>query len=303
MDMLNAMRVAVDVARLGSFHAASRELGLSPASVSRLVADLEADLGVRLFNRTTRQLNLTDAGEEFVRKGTGLLEELDHMRWAVRQRHEIPRGRLRVSSVAGFGTECLAPALPRFMQRFPELSVSLDIGNRLVDLIEERYDVAIRVGPLHGSAMVARKIFSQKVIIVASRDFCLKFGMPKSHDDLKNFPSVMQISGEWGRVHQFTYRGKAIAFEVPQHCTMNSASAVRNACLTGYGYSLLPDFMVREAVETGRLVRLLPDYEPAELALYAFYPERRYLPQKIRVFVDYLAETFGGAPPQLPQRS
>lgn len=292
MDMTQAMRVAVEVARVESFGGAARELRLSTASVSRIVADLEADLGVRLFNRTTRQLSLTDAGQDFVRESAAMLEQLENIRNRVRERHDVPRGELRVSCVAAFGSECLAPVLPGFLSRFPQLCVSVDVGNRIVDLIEEHYDVAIRVGPLRDSSMVAQKIASQKILAVATPLFCKRHGTPKTLEDLASLPSITQISGDWGQLHQFRLRGETIDFEVPRHCTMNSAAAVKNACLIGYGYSLLPDFMVAKDIADNRLVRLLPDYEPEEWPIYAFYADRRYIPQKVRVFVNYLGETF-----------
>ncbi|MCA1441807.1 LysR family transcriptional regulator [Ensifer sp. IC4062] len=155
------------VARYKSFSAASKDLRISAPSVSRIVAELEADLGVRLFNRTTRQLKLTEAGTEFVQKSSGLLEELDLMRSAVRDRHETPGGRLRVSCVTAFGNECLAPVLPEFKRRYPQLDISMELGNRLVDLIGEHFDVAVRVGPLSDSSLIGQRIFTQRVRRVA----------------------------------------------------------------------------------------------------------------------------------------
>lgn len=293
MDIVEAMKVAVAVARHNSFSAASRDLRLSAASVSRIVAELEADLGVRLFNRTTRQLNLTDAGTEFVQKSVGLLEELDLMRSAVHERHETPKGRLRVSCVTAFGNECLAPAIPEFSRRFPQLDISIDFGNRLVDLIGEQFDVAIRVGPLSDTSLIARKIFTQRIVFVASPEFCERHRPPKTLDEITSWPSVTQVSGAWGHMHRFSYEGKFIDFEVPQRLTMNSARAVRNACITGQGYSLLPDFVVAQDISENRLVRLLPDHEPVEQPILAFYAQRRHIPQKIRVFVDFLIQAFG----------
>lgn len=292
MDIFQAMRVAIEAARTGSFGGAGRELRLSPASVSRIVSELEADLGVRLFNRTTRHLNLTDAGQEFVRESAGILEELDGLRSKVRERHAVPQGELRVSCVAAFGNECLAPALPAFLRAYRQLRVSVDIGNRLVDLIEEHYDVAIRVGPLPDSSMIAQKISSQRVLIVASPEFCKCNAIPNSLEELATLPSVTQISGEWGRVHRFRRGTEILDFEVPQHFTFNSAAAVRNACITGYGFSLLPDSMVAKDIDEGRLVLLLQDHEPIEQPIYAYYAERRYTPQKVRVFLDFLAAAF-----------
>ena len=293
MDLIAAMRIMTEVTRLGSFTAAGQELRLSTASISRIVAELEEDFGVRLINRTTRQLSPTDAGEEFVQRSLGILEELEALRSTVRERHEVPRGRLRVTCVTAFGNECLAPAIPGFLERFPQLKVSLDISNRLVDLIEEHYDVAIRVGPLRDSSLVAQKIFTQRLIFVASPEFCRRHGMPKSLDEIRSYPSVMQISGEWGRVQHFKRGADIIEFEAPQDCVMNSPSAVRNAALTGYGYTLSGDFTVAKDIAEGRLVRLLPDYEPVEQHLYAVFAHRRYMPRKVRAFVDYLNEIFG----------
>jgi len=293
MDFIAAMRVMTEVTRLGSFTAAGQELRLSTASVSRIVADLEADLAVRLVNRTTRRLSPTDAGEEFVQRSSGILEELDALRSTVRERHEAPRGRLRISCVTAFGNDCLAPAIPGFLEEFPQLKLTLDISNRQVDLIEEHYDVAIRVGPLRDSSLIAQKIFSQRMIFVASPEFCRRYGMPRSPDEIRNYPSVTQISGEWGRVQRFKRGTDIIEFEVPQDCVMSSPGAVRNAALTGYGYALIADFAVARDIEKNRLVRLLPDYEPIEQPLYALFAHRHYTPRKIRAFIDYLVETFG----------
>lgn len=293
MDLVEAMKVAVAVARHNSFSAASRELRLSAASVSRIVAELEADLGVRLFNRATRQINVTDAGMEFVEKSTGLLEELDIMRSVVRERHETPKGRLRVSCVTAFGSERLAPIMPEFSRRFPQLEVSIDLSNRLVDLIGEQFDVAIRVGPLSDTSLIAQKIFTQRIVFVASPTFCERYGRPKSLDEVGSLPAVMQVSGEWGRVHRFSHNGAVTDFEVPQRLTMNSARAVRNACITGHGYSLLPDFVVAEDIIENRLVRLLPEHEPVAQPIFAFFAQRRHTPQKIKVFVDFLVAAFG----------
>ncbi|MCY1325925.1 HTH-type transcriptional regulator DmlR [compost metagenome] len=292
MDLVEAMRVAVSVALRKSFISASRDLGLSAPSVSRIVADLEADLGVRLFNRTTRQLSLTDAGMEFVKKSAGLLEELDHMRGAIRDRNAAPRGQLRISCVTAFGNECLAPAMPEFSRRYPELDISIDIGNRYVDLIRDHFDVAVRVGPLRDSSLIAQKISTQRIVFVAAPSFCKEYGSPKTVEELSSLPSVTQVSGEWGRTHRFSHQGKIVDFEVPQHVSMNSARAVRNACITGWGYSLLPDFLVAKDIEEHRLVHLLPDHQPVEQPIFAFYAQRQYTPEKVRVFVDFLIEAF-----------
>jgi LysR family transcriptional regulator for bpeEF and oprC len=292
MELTTAMQVFGEVARLGSFTAAGHELRLSTASISRIVAELERDLGVRLLNRTTRQLALTDAGAEFLQGSTGILEEIETLRGRTRERQEAPRGRLRISAVTGFGNNCLAPAIPGFLKRYPDLRLTLDIGNRPVDLIEEHYDLAIRVGPLSDSSLIAQKIYQQRMIFVATPEFCAQHGNPKTLEDVRSLPSVMQISGEWGRVHYYRRGRIDHVFEVPQGCVMSSAAAVRKAALTGYGYTIAADFAVADDLAQGRLVKLLPDYEPLAQPIFALYPQRHYLPRKVRIFVDYLLDTF-----------
>jgi DNA-binding transcriptional LysR family regulator len=292
MDFVNAMRVFGEVARHESFTAAAKELRLSTASVSRIIGELENDLGVRLFNRTTRRVQPTDAGMEFLRSSTGVLEEIELLRSQTRERHNSPRGLLRVSSVIGFGNECLAPAIPGFLERYPGIKISVDISNRMVDLIEEHYDVAIRVGPLEDSSLIAQKIFEQRIIFVATPVYCERFGVPKTLDELARHRSISQFSGEWGRAHQFKQGKSLVTFKSSEDCVVSSPGAARNAVLTGYGYTLLADYLVIDDIANGRLIQLLEDYKPVAQPIYALMPHRRYVPAKARVFFDYLVEHF-----------
>ncbi|WP_422026023.1 LysR family transcriptional regulator [Roseovarius sp.] len=292
MDMITAMQVLNEVARSGSFVAASRKLSMSAASVSRIVADLEADLSVRLINRTTRQLNLTDAGEEFVLRSSSLLEEVEELRDAIKDRHDTPHGRLRISCVTGFGNDCLSPVLPVFLERFPDLQVELELENRKVDLLEDHVDVAIRVGPLPSSSLISVHIATQKILFVATPAFCQRYGTPKTLEDLEGLPSAMQVSGEWGKTHHFRLGEDRISFDVPRNVTMSSTVATKNAVMSDYGYSLLSDFSVARELEDGRLIRLLPDYEPVEQPVYALFAHRRYVPRKVRAFIDFLKAEF-----------
>ncbi len=292
MEFVSAMRVFGEVARHESFTAAAKELRLSTASVSRIIGELENDLGVRLFNRTTRRVQTTDAGMEFLRSSTGVLEEIESLRSQTRERHNSPRGLLRVSSVTGFGNECLAPAIPGFLERYPGIKISVDISNRMVDLIEEHYDIAIRVGPLEDSSLIAKKIFDQRHIFVATPGYCERFGAPKTLDELSRHRSISQISGEWGRAHQFKHRKSLVTFKSPEDCVVSSPGAARNAVLTGYGYTLLPDYLAIDDIANGRLIQLLEDYKPVAQPIYALMPHRRYVPAKARVFFDYLMEHF-----------
>jgi LysR family transcriptional regulator for bpeEF and oprC len=293
MDMIATMRVVREVSRLGSFTAAGRELKLSTPSISRLVGELETDLGVRLFNRTTRRIALTEAGEQFLRRSTIILEEIETLCEETRERHGNPKGRLRISCVNGFGNECLAPAIPEFLERHPDLRIEVDISNRQVDLVEEHYDVAIRVGKLADSSMAARRIFVQNFIFVAAPESGRRHGAPQALADLQNHRTIMQISGTWGRIHQLEGPDGIVEYRVPDNFVLTSPIAVRNATLKGYGCALLANFMVADDIAAGRLVRLLPEYESMEQSIYAVFPHRTYIPAKVRVFIDYLVECFG----------
>ena len=292
MDFVNAIRIFGEVARHESFTAAAKELRLSTASVSRIIGELENDLGARLFNRTTRRVQPTDAGLEFLRRSTGVLEEIELLRGQTREHHNSPSGMLRVSSVVGFGNECLALAIPSFLERYPGIKISVDISNRMVDLIEEHYDVAIRLGPLEDSSLIAKKIFDQRLIFVATPEYCERFGVPKTLEELTHHRSISQISGEWGRVHQFKYRNSFVTYKSPEDFVVSSTGAARNAVLTGYGYTLLAEYLATNDIANGRLVQLLKDYKPVNQPIYALMPHRRYVPAKARFFFDYLVEHF-----------
>ena len=301
MDMLYSMRTLGVVARQGSFTAAGRELGLSTTSVSRIVANLEADLGVLLLNRTTRQVALTEPGLEFVQASTGVLEEVELLCRRTKEMRAQPSGTLRIASLVGFGNDCLAPAITVFRERYPKIKVYLEIGTEVVDLIDQPFDIAIRTGELKDSSMIARKITSQKAIIVAAPALVNKLGMPRSLDDLKHFPSVTLVGGEWGRTHQFQFANEVISFEPSRDYVVNSLPALRKVIVSGDCFGIALDFSVARDIDEGRLVQLLPDYKATEQSIYAVFPSRRYLPAKVRLFIDFLSEMFSQEETKLGQ--
>ena len=305
MDMLLAMKVVGEIAHRGSFASAAAALNLSPPSVSRIVSDLEADLGVRLFNRTTRKIALTDAGSQFLRRSSAIIEEVAALREESRARHDEPRGQLRVSCVNGVGNVLLAPAIPGFLDTYNRVRVDLEISNRLVDLVHEHVDVAIRVGTGKGvvdSSLKARRIFSQKLIFVAAPDYLADHGRPETLEDLARHRVIKQVTGTWGRVNYLRRGDTTVEYSAPDNFVLNSPIAARNAALAGYGLWLGTDYFVADDIADGRLVRLLPDYETMEQPILAVYVHRTHLPAKIRVFVDYLVEVFGRRRAVLDQR-
>jgi DNA-binding transcriptional LysR family regulator len=296
MDRFQAIRAFREVARQGGFAAAARALHCSTPTVSRLISELEADLGVRLLTRSTRSVGLTEEGERFLRRGVALVDELEAVTEEIRERKTMPRGHLRISSVVAFGQEMVAPALTGFLERYPRVTVELDISNRKVDLVQEHFDIAIRIGGADGleaSALKARRIFSQKLIFVATPEYSAAHGEPTDLSELVEHRVVKQISGTWGRVNEFRRDGEAIVYSLPEAFVVNSPNAARNAVLTGRAVGLLADYLVAELISAGRLRRLLPAWETPDQPIYAVFVHRNFMPAKVRAFIDYMVEAFG----------
>ncbi|SHI97523.1 transcriptional regulator, LysR family [Shimia gijangensis] len=293
MDKLQAIRVFKSVVETGGFAAAARALNSSPPSVSRLISELESDLGVRLFQRSTRKVGLTEEGEIFLLRGVALLDELDTVSDELRQRQHHPRGRLRISSVVAFGQERIAPVVPGFLAKYPGVEVDLEISNRTVDLVQEHFDLAIRIGGDDGlvsSGLKARKIFSQKLMFVATPGYIEIHGDPADIDDLANHRLVKQISGNWGRVNTLSHAGETFEFTLPDAFVVNSPNAARNAILSGRVIGLIADYLVEDMLTDGRLVRVLPDYETMPQSIFAVFVHRSYMPAKVRSFIEHLSE-------------
>jgi DNA-binding transcriptional LysR family regulator len=296
MDRFQAIRAFREVAAKGGFAAAARTLNSSPPTVSRLVSELERDLGVRLFTRTTRTVSLTEEGEEFLLKGGALIDELAALSDEIRARQQVPTGRLRISSVVAFGQERIAPMLPAFMEKYPKVSVELDLSNRMVDLVQDHVDLAIRVGGpdgLDASALMARKISTQKLIFVATPGYVARYGAPHDLDALERHCVVKHISGTWGRENALWRNGEVRTYSLPETFIVNSPNAACNAILTGGALGLLGDHFAADLISDGRLVQVLPDFETLAQPIYAVFVHRTYMPAKIRAFIDHLIEALG----------
>ena len=290
---MHAIRVVREVARQGGFAGAARALNSSPPSVSRIVADLEADLGLRLFTRSTRHVALTEDGEDYLRRAATLADELDILTEETRERGGAPRGHLRVTSVVAFGQERIAPLLAEFTALYPDITAELQISNRKVDLIQEHFDLAIRIGGSDGlseSSLKARRIFSQKLIFVASPEFVERHGEPSSLDDLSRSPVIKQVSGNWGKTTAVTVDGNKISVDLSERFVVNSPNAARNAVRAGAGLALLADYLVEDDIGRGRLVRLLPEVESEEQPIFAVFVHRNYMPAKVRALIDHLVD-------------
>ncbi|MBQ0822565.1 LysR family transcriptional regulator [Microvirga terrae] len=285
------MEVFVRAVDLGGFSAAARALRLTPSAVSKLVARLESRLGARLVNRSTRKLQLTPEGAAFYDRAVRVLADLDEAERGAAS-GAVPRGRLRVNTSVPFGTHRLIPLLPGFLARHPEVTVEVTLTDAVVDLLEDRADVAIRVGPLKSSQLVARKLAESRMVLVAAPAYLDRHGTPRSPEDLARhnllgFSFARQSNG-W----PFRDREGNVTVVVPTgNAQVSDGESMRLLVLTGLGISRLSRIHVGPDMEAGRLVPVLEAYNPGDMeSIHAVYVGGGHLPARVRAFLDYLVE-------------
>lgn len=297
MDRFAAMEAFARVAEARSFSEAARRLRSSKSVVSRHVSALEAELGARLFHRTTRSLTLTEVGEGYYQKVARILADMDEANQSVSQLQAAPRGRLRVNAPMSFGFLHLAPAIPDFLNRYPEIEVDMTMNDRFVDLVDEGFDVAVRIARLADSSLVARKLAPMRRVVCASPAYLAAHGTPVSPDDLKGHDclcySNLTLSEEWRFV---AADGRPWPVEVQGRLRTNNGDALRAAALKGLGVINQPSFIVGGDLQSGTLVSVLTEFTPQDSAVHAVYPHSRHLSPKVRAFVDFLADRFGPRP-------
>lgn len=299
MDRLAALEAFAKVAETQSFSEAARRLRQSKSAVSRHVAALEADLGARLFHRTTRSLTLTEAGRGYFARASRILADLEEADASVSQLQAAPRGHLRVNAPMSFGFLHLAPALGDFLALYPEVELDVTLTDRFIDLIDEGVDVAVRIGTLTDSSLVARRLAAIRRVLCASPDYLARRGVPQTPDDLKGHDCLsntnITVTREWRFIHPDD--GKPWPVEVKGRMSANSGDMLRVAALRGHGFVHLPTFIVGEDLKAGTLVSVLEPYISQDLTLNAVYPTARHLSPKVRAFVDFLGQRFGGTAP------
>jgi len=297
MEGLDVMATFARVVEAEGFSAAARELGLSKSAVSKQVARLEDRMGVRLLNRTTRRLSLTEAGAAFYQGCRRVVAEAVAAQEAVGHLAERPRGRLVVSAPMSFGIRHLVPVLPDFMARHAEVTVDLQLDDRHVDLVEEGFDLALRIGGLSGKSLVARRLAPLCRVLVAAPGYLDSHGRPRALDDLRSHDCLLYSYQQSGSVWHFTTGGRTREAHVEGRLRINNGDAILAATLAGMGIALIPTFICADALRDGHLERVLPGWRDiGDSAIYAVYPARRNLSPKVRVFVDFLSERFGKTP-------
>jgi len=296
MDKLVSMRVFSAVAKNGSFSKAAKKLSISKAMVSKHIKNLENSLSVRLFNRTTRKLNLTDAGSSYYEKVNTILSEIDETESAISQLNSEPKGKLKVMAQPSFGAFHLSRALSLYLKKYTEVTVNLELSHRIPDLVEENIDLAFHVGELNDSMYVSRRIASARRVICASPEYIKKNGMPKKPEDLLNHNCLIYMPrndmGKW----EFLDKGKRKKIKVTGDIQCNSGDALRVASIQSRGITQLPTYMVGLDIQAGRLEAVLEDFEPEKQPIYAIYNHRKYVSAKIKTFIDFIYDLYQPEP-------
>ncbi|MFL5296537.1 MAG: LysR family transcriptional regulator [Phenylobacterium sp.] len=295
MDRFDEINAFAAVADARSFTQAARRLGVSSAQVSKLVARLENRLGARLLNRTTRDVSLTDTGRAYLERARTLLDDFEALEGSVRDQGG-PRGLLKVSAPVSFGASQLTPALLDFAAAYPDVSLDVSSTDRMVNLVEEGFDVAVRIGDLPDSSVIARKLAAVRMVTCAAPEYLDRAGTPATPQDLAGHEAIIDTNAReptvWG------YGPPSDRIEVRVHGRLRFAGA--DACVAaaerGLGVTRTPAFAAADDLRAGRLIPLLCAYEPQLIHVHAAYPHARHLAAKVRAFVDFLAERYSGEP-------
>lgn len=285
---LNEILVFAKVVQAGSFIGAARELDMPKSTVSRKVSELEARLGARLLQRTTRKLSLTDVGQAYFRHAERVVAEAEDAERAVTQLHDVPRGRLRVTTPLNFGF--IAPVVASFLKRYPLVQLEIVSTDRVVDLVAESFDVAVRAGRLADSTAIARDLGKLKSYVVASPTFLKKHGTPKDPQDLARFDCLVFGAGTERATWNLTREGKSVAVKMTPRITVNDFDFLEEAALAHLGLALLPVFRCIDLLRDKRLKHVLSAWCSSEIPLHALYPSTRHLSPSVKAFLDHLRD-------------
>jgi DNA-binding transcriptional LysR family regulator len=297
MDKIARMTAFAKVAETGSFTKAAQQLHLSPTIISKHVRELEESLGVRLLNRTTRKVNLTEIGSVFYEHCAELLTQLEDLENVAGRLQSTPSGVLRVSAPLAFGASQIAAVLPGFAAAHPGVTVELILMDRYVDVVEEGFDLAITMDELLNSTYITRLLCTMRTIICAAPGYIVTHGRPQTPDDLLSHNCFTHLSAPLSKPWTFTGPDNVTrSIKVTGNLRCNSAAAQLAAALQGQGVSLQPDFMAEQALSEGRLVAILTEYKTPGVPIRLVYPPGRYVAAKVRVFVDFLVSSFSHAP-------
>jgi DNA-binding transcriptional LysR family regulator len=299
LDRLTGLEVFARVAGAGSLSAAARALGMSQTMVTKHIAALESRLGVKLFHRTTRRLSITEAGRNYLESSGRILAEIEAADAAVAADRVEPRGLLRLNAPVSFGTRQIAPLLAEFAQRHPRVTVELGLNDRLVDLVEEGWDLAIRIGNLSDSSLIARRIASCRIVVCAAPSYLKARGTPRTVASLADHNCLGYTLSQRTPIDRWVFgAGADVGVQTSGNLRANNGDALRAAAIAGQGIIHQPTFIVSDDIREGRLVALALDQPTVELGgIYAVFLPDRHPAAKVRAFIDFIADRFAPEPP------
>ena len=298
MDRLDCDRMFIAVLDTGSFAAAAQRLGVSSGQASKLVSKLEAELGVQLLKRTTRALSPTEAGQAYHEGIKTLLDEFDALDASVRNTSGAPAGRLRITAPVSFGSTQLAPALLDFAAAFPDIHLDVSFSDRIVNLVDEGFDLAVRVGKPNDTSLIARRLCDARIVLVAAPDYVDRRGTPKHPDDLAAHDLIIDSNfrdpGHWhfGAVDT----GGPLLVAVAGRLRFSNGNACLGAAERGMGIAYVPTFIAGASIREGRIITLLGPFEATPMGVFAMYPPAKHLALKVRSLIDFLSHRFRGQP-------
>jgi DNA-binding transcriptional LysR family regulator len=276
----------VSVAETESFTAAAKKLDTSVAQVSRKVSALEDRLAIKLLNRTTRRVSVTEAGQTYYQHCRQVLDGLEQAERAVSNLQSTPQGKIKVTAPVTYGEQQIAPLLNQFMEIHPQLELHFQLSNQQFDLVEQGFDLAIRLGRLHDSSMMAKRLSSRHIHVCASPDYIERYGEPYTLSELRQHNCLIGAKDYW----RFIESGKERSIRIKGSIHSNSGNALTDAALKGIGIVQLPDYYVQSYLESGQLIDLLSAFQEEREGIWALYPNNRHLSPKVRMLVDFLAE-------------
>ena len=297
MDRFENMRAFIRVVEAGSISGAADRLGVAKSAVSRRLKELEEHLGVELFHLTTRRMNLTDTGRAFYHQSVRILEDVLEAELATSQAHGTLKGSLKIALPSTFGIMHMGPAINEFLQAHPQIEFDLDFNDREVDLMQEGFDLAIRIANLPDSSLIARRLAPINTVICASPSYLEHRGAPKTPNELIEHQClVYSLLRDFEYWHLTDSSGKEIRTKIHPYLKASTGEFLKDAAVEGQGIILVPSFIAYKEIERGTLVPVLKDYRPPQINAYAIYPQTRHLSQRVRAFVDFLGKRFEGTP-------
>jgi len=292
MDKLSNMKAFAQVAQTGSFAEAARRMGLATSVISKRVKDLEAYLCTRLLQRTTRKVSLTDTGYSYLEYVRKFLDELDEVEESIRNKTQKPVGEIKLAAPLSFGMKYLGPALSNYLQEYKDVSIKTFLSDRQIDLVEEGYDLSIRIGQLKDSSLISKKLASCRRVVCASPAYFEKYDRPQKPKDLMDHNCMSYTNLAEGKAWPFIVGGKKIWQSTSGRFFSDNGDLLCEAAIEGCGITLLPTFIVGKPVRHGELEIILEKYEEPDFNIYAIYQNRRHLSAKVRTLIDHLTACF-----------